>query len=134
MGTGVIEAGMCTGADVLKELNKPVFSDPTSDDYKFAQSNNWFGDVPDTADNYLALVGAYAVVGVPVFALVNWVDYLQSLGQQNINLIAQARDEGLTSGVAMTTTKHQHTAHPGQVTKKKESNGKITISSPFNNP
>ena len=132
MGSGVIEAeaGGCTGADVLKELNDAVFSDPTSTEYKFAQSNNHFGKVPDAADNYLALIGAYTAAGVPVCG--NWVVYLQNVGQQNINIIAQARDEGLTNGVPMKTTKHKHTAKPGHVHKTVGPDGTITIDSPYN--
>jgi hypothetical protein len=131
MGAGLVEpdaASGCTGADVLKELD--AFSNPNSQAYAFAQANNTFGAIQNVPGNSQDLINAYTNAGVPVCA--GWVTYLNQLGQQNIYMIAQARDEGLKKVVPMITKKHKHTARPGHVQKTVAPDGTITISSPYN--
>ena len=132
MGAGIVEpeaSSGCTGADVLNEL-KDHFSDPNSQAYAFAQAHNTFGQIQNVAGNSQALITAYFNAGVTVCD--GWVTYLNQLGHDNIYIIAQARYEGLTSGAAMLTKKHKHTARPGHVKKTVASDGTITISSPYN--
>jgi hypothetical protein len=119
----------CGGDDVLAELNDYVFSDPESDEYGYAQDHNNFGKINNQAGNYQDLIDAYEFAGVPVCP--NWRDYLAQLGQDNIYIIAQARNDGLTQGVAMNTKKHKHSGQ-GHVRKTVEKDGSITINSPYN--
>jgi hypothetical protein len=119
MGGAVIKAGtayQCDGNDVIVHLNK-VFGDPTSDKYKFAQSHNQFGDVPNADGNWQALRDAYKFAGVSVNP--GWESYLEFLGTvqpqgpQNIYDIAQFRYNGLVDGTIMDTVVHvpKHGGH-----------------------
>jgi hypothetical protein len=131
MGAGLVEPAAdsgCTGADVLGRL-KDAFSDPNSQAYAFAQAHNNFGAIQNVAGNSQALINAYFHAGVPLCD--GWVDYLNQLGKDNIFIIAQARNQGLTTGVPMITKKHKHTG-PGHVKKTVAADGTITISSPYN--
>jgi hypothetical protein len=119
MGGAIIEVGStykCDGNDVITHLNK-VFGDPTSAEYKYAQSHNKFGDIPNAAGNWQALRDAYKFAGVPVN--LGWESYLSFLGNaqpqgpQNIYDIAQFRYNGLVDGTIMETVVHvpQHGGH-----------------------
>src|SRR5689334_16241727 len=105
MGAGLVEpeaASGCTGDDVLQEL-KDHFGDPNSQEYAFAQAHNTFGQIQNVPGNAQALITAYFNAGVTV--CFGWVTYLNQLDHDNIYIIAQARNEGLTKGVPMKTKK-----------------------------
>ncbi len=137
MGGAIIEASgtACAGDDVVKELND-VFDHPHSAAFKYARNHNTFGAITNGPDNYQDLINAYITAGVAVSD--TWAAYLGQLGRlvpqgpENIYTIAQARNDGLTAGVAMSTKKHEP-KHGGHVhrTSSKASGGTITIDSPF---
>ncbi len=99
----------CDGNDVIVHLNR-VFADPSCDEYKYAQSHNKFGDVPNAPGNWQALRDAYNFAKVPVN--LGWESYLEMLGTvepqgpDNIYMIAQIRYNGLVEGVVMETAVH----------------------------
>ncbi len=128
----------CAGQDVLTELDN-VFSDPTSDRYKYAKLNNIFDTVPNGNDNYRILISAYSEAGVDVCA--RWGAYLRKLGknpqgQQDIYDIAQTRYKALRNGVSIKTTTHpvSDMPHGGAHVKKHDGSSTAdpsTIDSPF---
>jgi hypothetical protein len=96
----------CQGTDVIAELND-VFSDPTSNRYKYAKANNSFGDIPKAKDNYKLLIAAYAEAGVNICP--GWGPYLRRLGrnnkgQQDIVDIAKTRDYALQNDLPIITS------------------------------
>lgn len=115
MGAGFVANGdMCDGEDVLSELNR-IFGDPNSEAFKYAKSNNSFGEIPNSPGNYKQLIAAYKKAGVEVSP--GWEVYLRLLGNvktanpqqgpQNIYDIAQFRNTGLNSDTAMSTVVHE---------------------------
>ena len=114
--------------DVLKELRR-VFGHPNSPAYARAQSKkDLFEGIGVGAGNWQDLVAAYKAAGVAVSD--PWEGYLQNLGPENINAIAQARFDGLTRGVAMLVTTHPRVG-ANKVDVSTEADGSIMINSPF---
>jgi hypothetical protein len=112
---------ICTGDDVIIELNR-YFGDPESDKYKHAQQNNIFGQVPEKdSDNYVQLIKAYETAGLKVST--GWKRYLKMLGKVsvpdagqgplNIHTIAKFRKDNLLTSWPMKTDIHtpEHGGH-----------------------
>jgi hypothetical protein len=135
MGGGIIEAGAggCTGHDVLQDLDD-VFGHPNSKKYQDAKNAALalFQGVPYAANNWQQLFAAYkaAYQAAGVAVCQNWEPYLQTLSQDNIYLIAQARSQGLVMNWTMTTKTHdpQQGGHGVHVS---NGGGSITIDSPY---
>ena len=94
-----------------------------------ARNHNTFGAITNGPDNYQDLINAYITAGVAVSD--TWAAYLGQLGRlvpqgpENIYTIAQARYDGLTAGVAMSTKKHEPKHGGHVVTGEQRSVGRI---------
>ena len=125
---------LCNGDDVLEALDD-VFGHPHSRKYRDAKAAalDLFAGVPYGPNNwqdlYAAYEAAYAAAGVPLCQ--NWQTYLQTLSPENIYIIAQARNQGLILGLAMSTITHDP-MHGGHGVKVSSGLGSITIDSPYN--
>jgi hypothetical protein len=122
----------CSGNDVLQTL-QDVFGYPNSQEYQDAKNAalNLFGIVKNTPGNWKGLFDAYeaAYTAVGISICHNWENYLQTLSQNDIYLIAQSRHVGLVLNLAMSTTIHDPTQ--GGHVKVSMGAGSITIDSPY---
>jgi hypothetical protein len=120
--------GALTGrGSVLDELDR-VFSNPKSNDYDKAKRNKDLFNIPDRAGNWQELVAAYKAAGVKDNQ--HWFDdYLGNLTTKNIYLIAKARFDGLTAGVAMKVYVHRPAMGSDVVVSQED--GSIIIDSPY---
>lgn len=135
MGSGIIEAGAggCTGDDVLEDLDY-VFGHPHTKRYKDAKNASLalFQGVPYAANNWMQLYAAYeaAYQAAGISVCQNWQEYLATLDQDNIFLIAQARSQGLVLNWPMSTLVHDPN-QGGHHVKVSNGAGSITIDSPY---